>query len=83
MIIILIIGINIVSYLMMFNDKKKAKQREQRIPEALFFIISVLGGGIGILLGAIQFKHKTRKRSFQFKITIGTLIFLKALTSLI
>lgn len=45
-------------------DKLKAKKRGFRIPEATLFLIAVIGGSIGSILGMYLFRHKTRHRSF-------------------
>ncbi len=45
-------------------DKSKAKQKKWRIPENTLIWISVLGGGLGALLGMLLFRHKTRRLKF-------------------
>ncbi|MCB0339636.1 MAG: DUF1294 domain-containing protein [Bdellovibrionales bacterium] len=49
-------------------DKSAARGGSERIPEMLFYILSVLGGGIGILVGMKMFRHKTRKGKFQLMV---------------
>ena len=66
-IIIYLIIINIIGFLVMYIDKKKAKKGKWRIPEKTIFIITVLGGGIGTISGMYAFRHKTQKLHF----TIG------------
>lgn len=61
------IVINVIGFLLMGIDKFRAKRRGFRIPEATLFIIAIIGGSIGSLLGMHIFRHKTRHRSF----TIG------------
>lgn len=61
------IVINVIGFLLMGIDKFRAKRRGFRIPEATLFIIAIIGGSIGSLLGMHVFRHKTRHRSF----TIG------------
>ena len=41
-------------------DKRKAIKRAFRIPEATLFLIAILGGSIGSILGMYTFRHKTR-----------------------
>ena len=59
----------IVSYLVMMNavglavmglDKKKAIRNEWRIPEKTLFLVSIIGGSIGTLVGMYLFRHKTK-----------------------
>ena len=51
---------------MMGIDKKKAKKRSFRIPEASLFIIAVIGGSLGSIAGMYFFKHKTRHWYFVY-----------------
>ncbi len=37
-----------------------------RAPEAIIYLIALLGGSVGVFLGVHLFKHKTKKASFQF-----------------
>ncbi|GAA0429240.1 DUF1294 domain-containing protein [Lentibacillus halophilus] len=62
-----IIGVNIVSFLLMAIDKRKAKKHAWRISERTFWMISIFGGAIGTFLGMKQYRHKTKHWSF----TIG------------
>ncbi len=60
------IGINLIGFALMGIDKYKARKRAFRIPEATLFIIAVIGGSIGSILGMYTFRHKTRHRSFVY-----------------
>ena len=51
---------------MMGIDKKKAKKRAFRIPEASLFIIAIIGGSLGSIAGMYFFKHKTRHWYFVY-----------------
>lgn len=62
-----IILINIVSFLMMYFDKQKAKKGKYRISEKALFIAALLLGGIGAYIGMYKFRHKTKHNLF----TIG------------
>ena len=63
-VIIYIILINIIAFLAMYIDKRKAKKGKRRIPEKTLFILVGLGGGIGGILGMYLFRHKTKKTRF-------------------
>lgn len=67
--------INLISFIMMVIDKRNAKKRAIRIPEISFLVLSALGGFVGVSIGSSLFRHKTLKRSFQFKILFGVLIY--------
>ena len=66
-IIIYLVAINVIGFLAMFIDKKKAQRGDWRIPEKTLFGITLLGGGIGTIAGMYTFRHKTKKLKF----TIG------------
>ena len=66
-IIIYLIAINVIGFLAMGIDKRKAEKGKWRIQEKTLFMITVLGGGIGTILGMYTFRHKTQKIGF----TIG------------
>ena len=69
-ILIYVIGINVMGFLFMGYDKWKAKKDIWRTPERTFFIISLLGGSIGTLIGMYFFRHKTKKKKFTIGIPI-------------
>lgn len=46
-------------------DKNFARKGASRIPEKIFYLLGILGGSPGILVGTNVFRHKTRKAKFQ------------------
>lgn len=60
LIICYFIIINLISFLSMGWDKRKAKTHRYRTPESVLFIQAVLGGSIGSILGMYVFRHKTK-----------------------
>lgn len=63
-IVIYLILINLITFLAMYIDKRKAKKGKRRIPEKTLFILVGLGGGIGGILAMYLFRHKTKKTRF-------------------
>lgn len=63
-IVIYLILINLITFLAMYIDKRKAKKGKRRIPEKTLFVLVGLGGGIGGILGMYLFRHKTKKTRF-------------------
>lgn len=59
-------GINLIGFALMGIDKYKAKKRAFRIPEATLFIVAIIGGSIGSIIGMYTFRHKTRHRAFVY-----------------
>ena len=65
-IIIYIIVINLLTFIAMWWDKHEAKKGDWRISEKALFILVLLGGGIGGILGMYVFRHKTKKWYFKY-----------------
>ena len=55
-----LIFLNLVGFLIMGEDKRRAKMRRWRISERMLFLVSILGGSIGTWAGMYVFRHKTR-----------------------
>jgi len=62
-----LILINLVGYLSMLIDKKKAIKNKWRIKESTLLLFAILGGSIGSYLGMKRFRHKTK----HIKFTLG------------
>ena len=73
-IIVYIIILNILGYLIMYIDKRRAKKQQWRISEQTIFLITFLGGGIGTTLGMYTFRHKTKKIKFIIGLPLITII---------
>lgn len=56
--------INLAGFAIMGIDKRKARKRAFRIPEATLFVVALMGGSMGSLFGMYTFRHKTRKWKF-------------------
>lgn len=52
--------INAAGLASMGMDKRKAIRHQWRIPEATLFLIALLGGSLGSIVGMQLFRHKTR-----------------------
>lgn len=63
-IIIYLIIINLIAFLAMYIDKRKARYGKWRIPEQTLFILALIGGSIGAIVGMYVFRHKTKKLRF-------------------
>lgn len=60
LLLIYIIIMNVVGFFIMGIDKRKAEKHAWRIPEKTLFLVSLIGGSIGTLLGMYVFRHKTK-----------------------
>ena len=63
----------------MGRDKRRARTRRRRIPEAELFLLALLGGAWGGWLGMGVFHHKTRHRAFSLGFPLLTLLQLAGL----
>ncbi|MBR6771300.1 MAG: DUF1294 domain-containing protein [Lachnospiraceae bacterium] len=64
--ILYFVGINLVGLFFMGLDKYKAQRQLWRIPESTLFILAIIGGSIGCIIGMYAFRHKTRHWYFVF-----------------
>ena len=62
--LIYLVIINIIAFLAMYIDKRKAKYGRWRIPEQTLLILAIIGGSIGAIAGMYIFRHKTKKLRF-------------------
>ncbi len=63
-IFIYIIFTNILLFTLMSIDKKRAKLNQWRISEKTLFILALIGGSVGGILGIYTFRHKTKHLKF-------------------
>ena len=58
--------INLIGFIAMGVDKRRAVRHYQRTPEKTLFLIALIGGSFGSILGMQVFRHKTKHKSFVF-----------------
>ena len=51
--------VNLAGFAAMGIDKRRAIRRAWRIPESTLFLIAIIGGSVGSILGMQFFRHKT------------------------
>jgi uncharacterized membrane protein YsdA (DUF1294 family) len=56
---------NLLGFVLMGIDKKKARNNERRIPERTLWGVAMLGGALGSFIGMNVFRHKTKHSSFK------------------
>ena len=62
--------INLVTFAVYGIDKAKAKRGAWRMPEKTLFLLPLLGGSLGALLGMRVFRHKTKHWYFVWGIPL-------------
>ena len=69
-----LILVNIIAFITIYIDKKKAIKHKWRIKESTLFLLSIIGGSIGTLLGMYTFRHKTQHLKFTLGIPLIIII---------
>ena len=59
-----LIAINLVTFAVYGADKRRARRGAWRVPEKTLFLLPLLGGSVGALLGMRVFRHKTKHWNF-------------------
>ena len=58
--------INILAFILMAVDKRRARAHQWRIRERTLFLSAIIGGSIGANLGMQLLRHKTKHKSFVY-----------------
>lgn len=72
--IIIFVLWNFSVFMLMGIDKRCAVRGHRRISEKTLLLLSFLCGGIGGILGAIFFRHKTRKLKFKLLLPLSLIV---------
>ena len=64
--LIWVLALSMLDFVLMGVDKRKAKKHRWRVPEKTFFLIALVGGSPGAILGMYAFRHKTRHWYFKW-----------------
>lgn len=62
--ILILVILNIFSFILMLDDKKRAREDDRRISEGDLLFASICFGALGIWAGMFVARHKTRKLIF-------------------
>ena len=66
--------INAITFAVYGADKRRARKDRWRVPERTLFLLAVLGGSLGALLGMHVFHHKTKHWYFRVFIPLILLL---------
>lgn len=69
--------INIIGFVLMGIDKRRALKHRWRIPEKRLFLTAFLGGSLGSWTGMYVFRHKTKH--WYFKVGMPVILAVQAL----
>ena len=65
---------SLVLFVVMGADKRRAKAGSWRVPEKTLFLLALLGGAIGGVIGMRVFRHKTKHWTFAWGFPILALL---------
>ena len=63
-------AVNLVTFTVYGVDKAKARRGAWRVPEKTLFLLPLLGGSVGALLGMLVFRRKTKHWYFVWGIPL-------------
>ena len=75
--ILYLLVINVIGFLIMGIDKKRAIRGAYRISEATLFTIALIGGSIGTIRGMYHYRHKTKH--WYFKVGLPTILVIQCI----
>ncbi|WP_409251584.1 DUF1294 domain-containing protein [Bacillus sp. SCS-153A] len=58
--------LNLLGFIMMGNDKVRARQQKYRIKESSIWKVAFLGGAVGCYAGMKTYRHKTKHAIFKY-----------------
>ena len=73
-----LLAVNVLSLVLMAQDKSRARRGRRRIPERVLFLAAILGGSVGGIAGMYLFRHKTRHLRFVLGLPVILLLQLTA-----
>ena len=68
--------VNVTAFVVYGADKRRAKKDRWRVPERTLFLVALIGGSLGALLGMYVFHHKTKH--WYFRVFIPLILLLQA-----
>lgn len=71
-----ILVMSIVAFCVCGADKFADQRQKSRVPEKVLFLLSALGGSVGMYLGMFTFRHKTKH--WYFVVGIPAIILVQA-----
>ena len=72
---LILVGLNVFTFLVFAYDKACAKRGAWRVPEQQLFLLMTLGGSIGGWVAILTLHHKNRK--LRFRLVASTIICLQ------
>ena len=67
---------SMITFVVCGVDKYAAQHQKRRVPEKVLFLLSAIGGSIGLYLGMYTFRHKTKH--WYFVVGVPAIILVQA-----
>ena len=68
LVMIYLLVLTLATFIVCGIDKFAAKRQMRRVPEKTLFLLSAIGGSVGMFAGMLTFRHKTQHWYFKFGI---------------
>lgn len=81
--VVIYLGWNIATFLIMGFDKFLAKANKRRISEKTLLLTAFFMGGFGSWCGSKVFRHKTQKTKFKILLPVSILVNIAAIVGII
>ncbi len=65
-----LLAVNVLTFIVYGFDKRKARRKRWRIPEATLLGLAVIGGSVGAWIAMHIFHHKTLHNKFRYGIPV-------------
>ena len=78
-VLVLVVVVNIFASALMAYDKRAARRRRWRIPEASLFLLALMGATPAIYVAMRRLRHKTAKPPFVWRMHLIALLQLMGL----
>ena len=72
--VVWLLAMSVVLFFVMGKDKRLSKAHGRRVPEATLFLLALIGGALGGVLGMQIFRHKTKHIQFYLGFPLITLV---------
>jgi uncharacterized membrane protein YsdA (DUF1294 family) len=69
-----LLAINLLTFAIYWLDKRAAVRGDRRIPESTLLMCGFGGGTLAAIFAQQKLRHKTRKRAFQIKFWLLTML---------
>lgn len=56
--------LNITAFVLMWIDKNRKKEHEERLPDGLLYVVAMFGGSLGMVMGMHILDVRTHNKNF-------------------